>query len=163
MIEGSGSGPILLTNGSGFGRPKNMCIRWIRIRNTGGGGGVVYRPKGSYSCLYNCTCVCMNISWRVLWKTPDAAAVARGRKTLSPLGACANDRPCGKSPASALLAADRASPLTPRSMLLPEPKMVVCERTSSLPLPPLTPPRRDQPVKNWLRLWRLSLRPACKF
>jgi hypothetical protein len=34
MIEGSGSGSIPLTNGSGFGsrRPKNMWIRWIRIR-----------------------------------------------------------------------------------------------------------------------------------
>jgi hypothetical protein len=40
MIEGSGSGsesesgPIPLINGSGSGRPKNMWIRWIRIRNT---------------------------------------------------------------------------------------------------------------------------------
>jgi hypothetical protein len=36
MIEGSeaGSGSIPLTNGSGSGRPKNMWIRWIRIRNT---------------------------------------------------------------------------------------------------------------------------------
>jgi hypothetical protein len=35
---GSGSGSIPLTNGSGFGsrRPKNMWIRWIRIRNTAG-------------------------------------------------------------------------------------------------------------------------------
>ncbi len=35
MIEGSGSGS--LTSGSGSGRPKNMWIRWIRIRirNTG--------------------------------------------------------------------------------------------------------------------------------
>ncbi len=34
MIEGSGSGSIPLTNGSGSGfrRPKNMWIRWIRIR-----------------------------------------------------------------------------------------------------------------------------------
>ncbi len=38
MIEGSGSragsgsGSIHLTNGSGSGRPKNMWIRWIRIR-----------------------------------------------------------------------------------------------------------------------------------
>ncbi len=32
MIEGSGSGSIPLTSGSGYGRPKNM---WIRIRNTG--------------------------------------------------------------------------------------------------------------------------------
>ncbi len=32
MIEGSGSIP--LTNGSGSGKPKNMWIRWIRIRNT---------------------------------------------------------------------------------------------------------------------------------
>ncbi len=34
MIEGSGSGSILLTSGSGSGSPKNMWIRWIRIRNT---------------------------------------------------------------------------------------------------------------------------------
>ncbi len=33
VIEGSGSIP--LTNGSGSRRPKNMWIRWIRIRNTG--------------------------------------------------------------------------------------------------------------------------------
>jgi hypothetical protein len=36
MIEGSGSGYesryIHLTNGSGSERPKNMWIRWIRIR-----------------------------------------------------------------------------------------------------------------------------------
>jgi hypothetical protein len=44
MIEGSGSGAsesgsgtIPLTNGygSGYRRPKNTWIRWIRIRNTG--------------------------------------------------------------------------------------------------------------------------------
>jgi hypothetical protein len=37
MIEGSGSGSgsIPLTSRSGSGRPKNMWIRWIRIRNTG--------------------------------------------------------------------------------------------------------------------------------
>ncbi len=34
MIEGSGSGSIPLTTGSGSGRPKNIWIRWIRIRNT---------------------------------------------------------------------------------------------------------------------------------
>jgi hypothetical protein len=34
MIEGSGSGSIPLTSGSGSWRPKNMGIRWIRIRNT---------------------------------------------------------------------------------------------------------------------------------
>ncbi len=34
MIEGSGSGSIPLTSGFGSGRPKNMWIRWIRIRNT---------------------------------------------------------------------------------------------------------------------------------
>ncbi len=33
MIEGSGSIP--LTNGSRSERPRNMWIRWIRIRNTG--------------------------------------------------------------------------------------------------------------------------------
>ncbi len=31
----SGAGAIPLTSGSGSGRPKNMWIRWIRIRNTG--------------------------------------------------------------------------------------------------------------------------------
>jgi hypothetical protein len=37
IAEGSGSGSIPLTNGSGSGRPQNMWIRWIRIRirNTG--------------------------------------------------------------------------------------------------------------------------------
>jgi hypothetical protein len=37
IIEGSGSGSISLTNGGGSRRPKNMGIRWIRIRirNTG--------------------------------------------------------------------------------------------------------------------------------
>jgi hypothetical protein len=34
MIEGSGSGSIPPTSGSGSERPKNMWIRWIRIRNT---------------------------------------------------------------------------------------------------------------------------------
>ncbi len=46
MIEGSGSGSIPLTNGSGSGsmRPKNM---WIRIRNTA--FGWLARPSGSRS------------------------------------------------------------------------------------------------------------------
>jgi hypothetical protein len=37
IIEGSGSGSIPLNIGAGSGsrRPKNMWIRWIRIRNTG--------------------------------------------------------------------------------------------------------------------------------
>jgi hypothetical protein len=49
MIEGSGSGSIPLTNGSGPGsmRPKNMWIRWIRIRNTA--FGWLARPSGSRS------------------------------------------------------------------------------------------------------------------
>ncbi len=34
MVEGSGSGSVPLTNGSGSRMPKNMWIRWIRIRNT---------------------------------------------------------------------------------------------------------------------------------
>ena len=32
MIEGSGAGSIPLTSGSGSRRPKNIWIRWIRIR-----------------------------------------------------------------------------------------------------------------------------------
>ncbi len=36
MIEGSGSGSVPLTNGSGSRRPKNILIRRIRIRNTAG-------------------------------------------------------------------------------------------------------------------------------
>jgi hypothetical protein len=46
MIEGSGSGCIPLTSGSGSGagsgRPKNMWLRWIRIRNTGRNQGFSY-------------------------------------------------------------------------------------------------------------------------
>jgi hypothetical protein len=34
MIEGSGSGSIHLTSGSGSGSPKNMWFRWIRIRES---------------------------------------------------------------------------------------------------------------------------------
>jgi hypothetical protein len=37
MIEGSGSIPLTSGSGSGSWRPKNMWIRWIRIRNTAGG------------------------------------------------------------------------------------------------------------------------------
>jgi hypothetical protein len=39
MIEGSGS--VFLTNGSGSGRPKNIWILRIRIRNPGGSGSFV--------------------------------------------------------------------------------------------------------------------------
>jgi hypothetical protein len=35
LIEGSGSIPLTNGSGSGSRRPKNMWIRWIRIRNTG--------------------------------------------------------------------------------------------------------------------------------
>ncbi len=41
MIEGSGFGSIPMTNGSGSKRPKNMWIRWIRIRNTAEGYGEI--------------------------------------------------------------------------------------------------------------------------
>ncbi len=49
MIEGSGSGSIPLTNVSGSGWPKNMWIRWIRIRirNT------VYKYERNKQC---CCC-----------------------------------------------------------------------------------------------------------
>ncbi len=33
--SGSGTGSLTLTNGSGSGKPKNIWIRWIRIRNYG--------------------------------------------------------------------------------------------------------------------------------
>ncbi len=60
MIEGSGSGSIPLTNGSRSGsmRPKNMWIRWMRIRNTAarGGGGPPVWPEG-------CTCRCWTRQW----------------------------------------------------------------------------------------------------
>jgi hypothetical protein len=62
MIEGSGSragsgsGSISLTSGSGSGRPKNMWIRWIRIRNTAQYKGYKYvnkKPNGElYENLY---------------------------------------------------------------------------------------------------------------
>jgi hypothetical protein len=42
-IEGSGSGFIPLTNGSGPRRPKNKRIRRIRIVNTGCGDGMRIR------------------------------------------------------------------------------------------------------------------------
>jgi hypothetical protein len=53
MIEGSGSGSIPLTrgSGSGFWRPENMWIRWIRIRNTGS------FSKASRVFLPSCTAV----------------------------------------------------------------------------------------------------------
>jgi hypothetical protein len=35
MIEGYGSIPLTNGSGSGSRRPKNMWIRWIRIRNSG--------------------------------------------------------------------------------------------------------------------------------
>jgi hypothetical protein len=46
MIEGSGSGFIPLTSGSGSGsgRPKNMWIRWIRIRIRNTGCWVTFVP-----------------------------------------------------------------------------------------------------------------------
>jgi hypothetical protein len=47
MIEGSESGFIFLTRGSGSGsrRPKNIWIRRIRIRNTGGNPNEKPFPK----------------------------------------------------------------------------------------------------------------------
>jgi hypothetical protein len=48
MIEGSGSrsGSIPLTSGSGSGWPKNMWIRWIRIRNSAWRVGNVFYLRG---------------------------------------------------------------------------------------------------------------------
>ncbi len=47
MIEGSGSTP--LTNGSGSGRPKNMWIRWIRIRIRICNTGFWYAFQGAFA------------------------------------------------------------------------------------------------------------------
>jgi hypothetical protein len=46
MIEGSGSIPMTSGSGSVSGRPKNMWIRWIRIRirNT---ANFAYQSKGA--------------------------------------------------------------------------------------------------------------------
>jgi hypothetical protein len=59
MIEGSGSGAgagsIPLTSGSG--RPKNMWIRWIRIRNRNTGlKGTIrkFRIVYNYYILFKC-------------------------------------------------------------------------------------------------------------
>ncbi len=53
MIEGSGSGSIPVTSGSGFGsgRPKNMWIRWIRIRIRNTGRKAHERRKSTYWLL----------------------------------------------------------------------------------------------------------------
>jgi hypothetical protein len=45
MLEGSGSGSIPLTTGSRSGRPKNMWIRWIRIRIRGSGSGTMTKSS----------------------------------------------------------------------------------------------------------------------
>ncbi len=73
MTEGSGSGSIPLTNGSGSRTPKNMWIRWIRIRNTavlsvvGGRQLFVYMsdPRRRWSRGTWCRCV--------RWGTPPPA------------------------------------------------------------------------------------------
>ncbi len=54
IIEGSGSragsGSIPLTSGSGSGRPKNMLIRWIRIR-------IRIRDPEHWLCVGTVSCV----------------------------------------------------------------------------------------------------------
>jgi hypothetical protein len=67
MTEGSGSGSIPLTDGSGSGtrRPKNMWIRWIRIRNTGLNHLLVFR-----------------IRTRLLHMCPDLGTHKLGLRTL---------------------------------------------------------------------------------
>jgi hypothetical protein len=46
MLEGSGAGSVLVTNGSGCGyeRPKNLRILWIRIRITACFPETEFRP-----------------------------------------------------------------------------------------------------------------------
>ncbi len=64
IIEGSGSraasgsGSIPLTNGSGSGsrRPKNVWIRWIRIRNTGF-INITLNRRGQLQFLHRCRSV----------------------------------------------------------------------------------------------------------
>ncbi len=69
MIEGSGSGSIPLTNGSGSGRPKNKWIRWIRIRNTDrkiAGLMEKNRVEDEVKCVCSClvSCPLVGGSWR---------------------------------------------------------------------------------------------------
>ncbi len=54
MIEGSGSGSVALTNGSGSRRPKNIWIRRIRIRNTAWKSWIVHRgPHIKFITLFD--------------------------------------------------------------------------------------------------------------
>ncbi len=88
MIEGSGSGSVSLTNGSGFGsrRPKNIRILRIRIRYT-----VPYRAFLPYRILRIRICVDkrawavdrFQASWvtTVLCRWLQLAQLAKGKKS----------------------------------------------------------------------------------
>ncbi len=65
MIEGSGSIPLTNGSGSGSRRPKNMWIRWIRIRNTRG---------RVFCCSWKCT------RW---WRSWGGWATPCDRRTCS--------------------------------------------------------------------------------
>ncbi len=60
---GSGAGSVLLTNGYGSGRPKNMRILWIRIPNTA--SLHIERPR-KYQYMTQCVCRLMVklVGWR---------------------------------------------------------------------------------------------------
>ncbi len=62
MIKGSGSIP--LTIGSRSGRPKNMWIRWIRIRNT---GFYLWYCLRSYHTVYELVHIGTGMYRSVLW------------------------------------------------------------------------------------------------
>jgi hypothetical protein len=79
MIKGSGSIP--LTSGSGSWRPKNMWIRWIRIRNTDFNADATRQLKGGK--IKECT-------YDRVWPLPDQPAkVSAPDWSLVPGGSCA--------------------------------------------------------------------------
>ncbi len=98
MIEGSRSGFIPLTNGSGSGGPKNMWIRWIRIQIRSRNTGCSCNNNSEYSCpAWWCPwvsgwCACCRACWtprsRTPARTPPAPRSAPGHPAPASSGKC---------------------------------------------------------------------------